>query len=350
MFRGAFKYLGRAMAIGAAEHLARKGYLKDADARLERLESAIRDLAPGRQPQDADARLERLESAVRDLAPDRQPSRPEPGEGMAAALSELTHALRQHSAEMVAAAQPKDRLLTGHLTNVFSQNHEDAILAEIFGRVGTRDRRFVEIGVGDGSENTSRLLLALGWKGVWIECHPPSLAVIRERFAREIAAGDLLLIEGAITAENAPEIAARTGFTSEGIDYLSVDIDMNTSHVWRVLPISARVMCIEYNASVPPEVEFEVAYDPGSTWDGSNYFGASLKSLERIGQSKGMALIGCDLMGVNAFFVRGDLADRHFPGPRTAEAHFQPPRYHLSGHRGHPRSSGAFRGAEPGQR
>ncbi|MGK9170838.1 hypothetical protein KXR53_31370 [Inquilinus limosus] len=327
MFRGAFKYLGRAMAIGMAEHFAKKGYLKDAGARLER-----------------------LESAVRELAANTRASRPEQWEAMTSALSDLTHVLRQHAMETVASVQPTDRLLTGHVTGVFSQNHEDAILAEIFGRIGTTDRRFLEIGVGDGSENTTRLLLALGWRGAWIECHPPSVAAIRQRFSREIASGDLLLIEDVITAENAADIAARIGTGEEDIDLLSVDIDMNTSHVWRALPIPARVACVEYNASFPPEVEFEVAYDPGSTWDGSNYFGASLKSLERIGHAKNMALVGCDLMGVNAFFVRRDLADLHFPGPRTAEAHFQPPRYHLSGRRGHPPASGAFRRADPGPR
>ncbi|WP_343717461.1 FkbM family methyltransferase [Inquilinus sp.] len=44
MFRGAFKYLGRAMAIGAIQHLADKGYLRAADARLNHIEAALRDL------------------------------------------------------------------------------------------------------------------------------------------------------------------------------------------------------------------------------------------------------------------------------------------------------------------
>lgn len=44
MLRGAFKYLGRAMAIGAIQHIADKGYLRDVAARLDRLEAELRSL------------------------------------------------------------------------------------------------------------------------------------------------------------------------------------------------------------------------------------------------------------------------------------------------------------------
>ena len=46
-------------------------------------------------------------------------------------------------------AKPRNRdpkRLAGHGYKVFSQNDEDGIIAEIFRRIGTRDRRFVEFG------------------------------------------------------------------------------------------------------------------------------------------------------------------------------------------------------------
>lgn len=53
---------------------------------------------------------------------------------------------------------------------IFSQNGEDGVIREIFQRIGTTDRFFVEFGVQDGSECNSRNLLENeGWSGVWIE-------------------------------------------------------------------------------------------------------------------------------------------------------------------------------------
>lgn len=42
---------------------------------------------------------------------------------------------------------------------VYSQNDEDGIIQEIFRRIGTYDKRFVEFGVQDGLESNSHFLL-----------------------------------------------------------------------------------------------------------------------------------------------------------------------------------------------
>jgi hypothetical protein len=62
-------------------------------------------------------------------------------------------------------------------------------------------------------------------------------------------------------------------------------------------------------------------------WDGTSYYGASLKALELIGSRKGYELVGCSLSGINAFFVRRDLVKDSFCAPFTAENHFEPPRF-----------------------
>ena len=59
-----------------------------------------------------------------------------------------------------------------HGFKVYSQNDEDGIIQEIFRRIGTQDRTFIEFGVANGYEcNTAKLLLE-GWRGLWIEGHP----------------------------------------------------------------------------------------------------------------------------------------------------------------------------------
>src|SRR5215831_12079738 len=64
-------------------------------------------------------------------------------------------------------ADPKRLLRYGF--KVYSQSDEDGIIQEIFRRIGTTNRTFIEFGVEAGLEcNTSKLLLD-GWTGLWIE-------------------------------------------------------------------------------------------------------------------------------------------------------------------------------------
>ena len=51
----------------------------------------------------------------------------------------------------------------------YSQSDEDGIIEEIFNRVGTVNKNFIEIGVQDGLECNTTYLLNQGWNGVWIE-------------------------------------------------------------------------------------------------------------------------------------------------------------------------------------
>ncbi|MFC7399960.1 hypothetical protein ACFQU1_22410 [Chelatococcus sp. GCM10030263] len=224
-----------------------------------------------------------------------------------------------------------------HSARMYSQNYEESVVTEIFKRIGTKDRTFIEVGVGDGLQNTTRFLLQMGWRGLWIEANPADCAKIRSRFSTEIQSGDLQLVEALVTTENIQGLIDQAGIAPE-VDYMSVDIDQNTSHAWKAISTKARACCVEYNASVPPSVDLEVPYDASANWDLTNYFGASLKALERIGRDKRMSLVGCDTAGVNAYFVAAELADGKFVGPFDAETHFQPARYYnrRRGHRPSP--------------
>src|SRR5471032_2874053 len=55
----------------------------------------------------------------------------------------------------------------------FSQNGEDGIIAEIFRRIGTTDKFFVEFGFGFNGDclecNTAWLLEREGWSGLWMD-------------------------------------------------------------------------------------------------------------------------------------------------------------------------------------
>jgi len=219
---------------------------------------------------------------------------------------------------------------------VFSQNGEDGILREIYRRIEVRDRTFVEIGVGDGQTNNTTFLLTQGWRGQWIEGSARSVDAIRRSFRAPLADSRFSLVHAAVTAENVAELLRRAAAPAEP-DLLSLDIDRNT---WWVLAaalkaIRPRVLVVEYNATYPPDVDWVVEYDATRWWNRTSYFGASLKAFERLGREHRLRLVGCDLTGVNAFFVRDELAGNNFEDPPTAEGLYEPARYYLARTHGH---------------
>lgn len=210
---------------------------------------------------------------------------------------------------------------------VYSQNGEDGIISEIFKTVGITNRVFVEFGVGDGSENNTTYLLTGGWTGYWLEAGEKKVRKIRQSHGGMIDASRLTVRRTLVTAENIETLFRDMGIP-EKPDLLSIDIDGNDYWVWKAInSYRPRVVVIEYNPFLGPELKWVMGYNPQHVWDGSSYYGASLKSLEVLGQEKGYRLVGCDFTGNNAFFVSEELVTDRFAGPFTAEVHYEPPRY-----------------------
>jgi hypothetical protein len=225
-------------------------------------------------------------------------------------------------------ADPRRLLRYGF--KVYSRGDGDGIIQEIFARVGTTNRTFIEFGVESGIEcNTAKLLIE-GWRGLWIEGAANHAATIRRTLDGLLKDGRLALTESMVTAENINALFEAAGFRGE-IDLLSIDIDSNDYWVWKAVEIvKPRVVVIEYNATLHPPLAVVVPYDPKQQWDGSNYFGASLEALVRLGRAKGYRIVGCSFAGADAFFVRDDLCGDRFLEPATAEEHYEPPRYYFA--------------------
>jgi hypothetical protein len=226
------------------------------------------------------------------------------------------------------------RRLLKYQSQVCSQNGEDGILHEIFRRLGTTNRIFAEVGVGNGFQNNTAFLLSQGWNGYWIDGNNRFLAAVENR--KDFGQGCLNWLITIVTRENISGCFEQLDVPKE-FDLLSLDIDQNTYYAWEGLRgFRPRVVVIEYNGSVPADLDWKVQYDPDRCWDGTQNFGASLKAFEILGRQIGYSLVGCEFVGVNAFFVRDDLLDDKFAPPFTAENHFEPTRHSLSYRRGHP--------------
>lgn len=222
------------------------------------------------------------------------------------------------------------RRLLAHGAQYWSQNYEDGMIAEIFRRIGTTSKTFLEIGVGNGAENNTTLLLSAGWKGWWIEADPACCDSISKQLRTMPEAAQRLQVKQAfVSPENINGLLAEMAVPQE-VDIFSLDIDLNTYHIWAALTaFRPRVVVVEYNAAFPPDQAWIHPLQADGTWDYTQAFGASLKAYEMLGSRFGYSLVGCDLTGINAFFVRNDLVKNLFSGPFTSENHYEPPRYYL---------------------
>ena len=226
-------------------------------------------------------------------------------------------------------SDPKRLLMYAKQTN--SQNGEDGIIHEIFRRVGTTSRTFLEIGAGDGVENNTAFLLAQGWTGFWVDAGGDFIANIHSR--PDLDNQSLKWKVCSITRENIVDMLEDLGVPKD-FDLLSLDIDQNTYYAWEGMNgFSPRVAVVEYNSVIPPDVNWKVNYDPKRVWNSTQNQGASLKALEELGRELGYTLVGCDFTGTNAFFVRNDCVGANFAGPFTAENHYEPLRSALSDRR-----------------
>ena len=231
--------------------------------------------------------------------------------------------------ESEARKSPLLPVLAGHKGH--SQNEEDGIVLEIFRRVGILSRTFVEIGAGNGVENNSLFWLKQGWRGVWIEGGAENSDFIRRVFAQAVDRGVLHFRQAFVSAENIDELIGSTPFAGSEIDLLSIDIDGNDYYVFeRLTSLDSRVVVIEYNAKYPPPIRWRIPYSPDHAWDGSDWFGASLQSLVDLFASRKYSLVGCNVTGSNAFFVRNDLLGDKFPCLGEIEKLYQPARYFMT--------------------
>jgi len=218
--------------------------------------------------------------------------------------------------------------INGFEFKVYSQNGEDGIILQIFSRVGVTNRRFVEFGVGDGREcNTANLAIHFGWHGLLMEANEGDVATAKRYYRARLgpSASAVKIVQSWVTAENINETIPKNGMEGE-IDLLSVDIDGNDYWVWKAIDcIGPRVAVIEYNASLGHE-PITVAYDPNfdryEKHPSGFYHGASLAALDKLAKTKGYVLVGCDSAGVNAFFVRREVAQDSPPPVSPEKAYF----------------------------
>ena len=222
-----------------------------------------------------------------------------------------------------------DRHLINYGFKVYSQADEDGIINEILNRISHTSKTFIELGVQDGKECNTLFLLKSGWKGLWVD-----MSTKIENFEKEFSnhlGKNLIFEKKRITKENINSILEKKkNFLGENVDLLSIDLSLNTYHILKDLNIyKPSIVVTEYNAKLRENVEWICEYDENGIWDGSDKFGASLKSFEIMMNYKGYNLVGCNITGSNAFFVKKDLMNEKFIDNFSSEFHYEPLRLWL---------------------
>ncbi|MDQ7250228.1 FkbM family methyltransferase [Dongia sedimenti] len=195
--------------------------------------------------------------------------------------------------------------LAHYARNVNSQTGEDGIIGEMLARISTvraLDGWCVEFGAWDGIylSNTYHLINEKGYKAVLIEGDPAKHQVLCKNIPRE----DVHKICRFVTFEGESTLDKILGSTPipANFDFLSIDIDGCDYYILESLTqYRPKVICIEYNSSIPNEVEFVQAKTFGVKQ------GTSPRSLLQLANQKGYSLAA--VTHSNLLLVADDLKE-----------------------------------------
>ena len=114
-----------------------------------------------------------------------------------------------------------------------------------------------------------------------------------------------------ITRENIDGLLGENSITGD-IGLLSIGIDGSGYWVWEAIDVvTPRIVVVEYNSLFGPDRALTVPGDPvfvrAQKHHSNLYYGASISALAHLAERKGYALVGSNLTGNNAFFVRRDV-------------------------------------------
>lgn len=194
---------------------------------------------------------------------------------------------------------------------VYSQWGEDGIIDWLVQHVPLPDRRFVEFGVETFREANCRFLMQnRNWKGLVMDGSDANLASLRQQ--AYFWMHDLSAKAAFVTAENINELLTDAGFVGD-LAVLSIDLDGNDYWVWKAITaVNPAIVICEVNAILGDTAAVTIPYDASfarfSGHYSGLYFGASIKALTTLAEQKGYRFVGTNSNGINAFFVRNDLA------------------------------------------
>lgn len=194
---------------------------------------------------------------------------------------------------------------------IFSQFGDDGIIQYLIKNVEIGNEIFIEFGVGNYWESNTRfLMMNNNWSGFIMDGSADAMKWIETQlwFWRYSLTHKAVFID----KDNINELLKNTGFSNIGI--LHIDLDGNDYYILKEIDLSIlnpAIIILEYNSVFGNDRSITVPYDKSfiraKAHFSNLFFGASLPALNSLALKKGYSLIGCNLAGNNAYFVRKDL-------------------------------------------
>jgi hypothetical protein len=178
-----------------------------------------------------------------------------------------------------------------------SQAGEDGVIAKVLEMLPATDRWCVEFGAWDGMflSNTRNLIENAGYASVQIEGSARKAAELKKNYAQNPKVIALNAFVGMTATDGLDAILAQHPVPLD-FDLLSIDVDGNDFHIWKAIErYRPKVVCIEFNPTIPTEVSFVQRADPDVSQ------GASLRALVELGRAKDYELVS--VLPFNALFV-----------------------------------------------
>jgi hypothetical protein len=188
-------------------------------------------------------------------------------------------------------------VLDSYAAQVYSQDGEDGILERILELIGEHNRWCIEFGAWDGLHlsNCANLIHNHGYSGVLIEANGSKFAALEANYRSLSSVTTINAFVGFSPDDNLDALLSDVSMPDDP-DVLSIDIDGNDYHAWAAIErLQPKVVCIEFNSTIPNAVDFVQAADPAVQQ------GCGVRSLVRLGKEKGYELTCCTTW--NAIFV-----------------------------------------------
>jgi hypothetical protein len=198
--------------------------------------------------------------------------------------------------------------------SVFSQWGEDGILNYLINHLDIKFKNFVEFGVENYLESNTRFLLQNNnWSGLILDNNKKNIEEIKNHYY--YWKFDIDAIHFHITSENINQILKKK-LNSNNLGLLSIDVDGNDYWIWKNLNIvDPQIVVIEYNSIFGKKKSVTVPYNPNFDRKEAHYstlyYGASLKALCKLAETKNLKLVGTNNAGNNAFFVKKNLLNKY---------------------------------------
>ncbi len=197
---------------------------------------------------------------------------------------------------------------------VFSQNSEDGVIDYLLDTLNLQDPKFCEIGTEDYQEaNTRYLFEKNAGEGFIIDCISNYKFKVQKN--TRMWRGNLNVIQKKISPNNVIEIFNNYKIFNN-LDLFSLDIDGVDYFILEKMPKKfSKIAVIEYNALFGDK--YAISVPNLENFDKIKYhysqlcFGASLRAIIDLMETKDFTFIGSNEINNNAFFINNDFLSQY---------------------------------------